>query len=87
MQLYYHTEQNRAECFHLCQYIHNHIIIFRRRVLRKTSGLEEGGELLWDLSLCNLLAWFIIFLVLSKGVETLGKVRKQQQSRNVGKKT
>lgn len=47
---------------------------FLRRVLRRTEGLEHEGALLWDVSLCNLLAWFIIFLVLSKGVETLGKV-------------
>jgi len=48
--------------------------IFSRKVLRKTSGIEETGEMLWDLALCSLLSWFIIFLVLSKGVETLGKV-------------
>ncbi|KAL4218936.1 hypothetical protein ACF0H5_021523 [Mactra antiquata] len=47
---------------------------FLRRVLKRTDGLEYPGELLWDVSLCNLLAWFVIFLVLTKGVETLGKV-------------
>lgn len=43
-------------------------------MLRRTEGLEHEGMLLWDVSLCNLLAWTIIFLVLTKGVETLGKV-------------
>ncbi|XP_060552019.1 sodium- and chloride-dependent glycine transporter 2-like [Ruditapes philippinarum] len=47
---------------------------FLRRVLKRTEGLEHEGALLWDVSLCNLLAWTIIFLVLTKGVETLGKV-------------
>ncbi|WAR31682.1 SC6A5-like protein [Mya arenaria] len=47
---------------------------FIHKVLRRTGGLDEPGELLWDVSLCNLLAWTIIFLVLTKGVETLGKV-------------
>ena len=47
---------------------------FRHRVLKRTEGLEYSGPVLWDVSLCNLLAWFIIFLVLTKGVQTLGKV-------------
>ena len=55
-----------------CMYMY--FSIFSRKVLRKTSGIEETGEMLWDLALCSLLSWFIIFLVLSKGVETLGKV-------------
>nr|WLN44357.1 ORPHAN2 [Sinonovacula rivularis] len=47
---------------------------FLHRVLQRTTGLEHQGSVLWDLSLCNLLAWTIIFLVLARGVETLGKV-------------
>ena len=47
---------------------------FRHRVLKRTDGLEYNGFVLWDVSLCNLLAWTVIFLVLTKGVQTLGKV-------------
>ncbi|XP_052222330.1 sodium- and chloride-dependent glycine transporter 2-like isoform X2 [Dreissena polymorpha] len=47
---------------------------FLRRVLRRTEGIDHGGAVLWDVSLCNLLAWTIVFLVIARGVETLGKV-------------
>lgn len=47
---------------------------FLHRVLKRTEGLEVSGIVLWDVTLCNLLAWTVIFLVLTKGVQTLGKV-------------
>lgn len=47
---------------------------FRRRVLEITDGFESTGGVKWDVTLCNLLAWTIIFIVLSKGIKTLGKV-------------
>ena len=48
--------------------------MYRHRVLKRTEGLEYSGMLLWDVTLCNLLGWTVIFLVLTKGVQTLGKV-------------
>nr|XP_022323366.1 sodium- and chloride-dependent glycine transporter 1-like [Crassostrea virginica] len=47
---------------------------FRRHVLEITDGFESTGGVKWDVTLCNLLAWTIIFIVLSKGIKTLGKV-------------
>lgn len=47
---------------------------FRRHVLEITDGFESPGGVKWDITLCNLLAWTIIFIVLSKGIKTLGKV-------------
>ena len=44
------------------------------RVLHLTSNLGETGGVSWELSLCLLLAWLIVFLVLTKGIKTLGKV-------------
>ncbi|XP_064598237.1 sodium- and chloride-dependent glycine transporter 1-like isoform X2 [Liolophura sinensis] len=43
-------------------------------VLKRSSGLEEPGELVWRLTLCLLLAWIIVFAVLFKGIKSLGKV-------------
>ena len=40
-----------------------------------TSNLGETGKISWELALCLLLAWLIVFLVLTKGIKTLGKVR------------
>ncbi|KAH9507409.1 Sodium- and chloride-dependent glycine transporter 1 [Bulinus truncatus] len=47
---------------------------FYRYVLRLTRGIHEPGQIKWDLTMCNLLAWIIICLCLIKGVSTMGKV-------------
>ena len=49
--------------------------IYRRRVLRLSSGIDEMGSLMWDLSLSLVLAWTITFLALIKGIKSSGKVR------------
>ena len=45
-------------------------------VLRITEGIEDAGSLRWQLVLCLLMSWIIIFLVLIKGIASLGKVRQ-----------
>ncbi|XP_060063257.1 sodium- and chloride-dependent glycine transporter 1-like [Ylistrum balloti] len=47
---------------------------FFEKVLGVTGGVGEPGNVKWDVMLCNLLAWLIVFLVLSKGIQSLGKV-------------
>lgn len=47
---------------------------FTRKVLGVTDSWTEPGGIKWDVTLCNLLAWIIVFLVLSKGIKSLGKV-------------
>ncbi|XP_077982014.1 sodium- and chloride-dependent glycine transporter 2-like [Glandiceps talaboti] len=44
------------------------------RVLRLSDGIDSFGGIQWDLALLLLLAWFIIFLCLIKGIKTTGKV-------------
>ncbi|XP_060687950.1 uncharacterized protein LOC132820048 [Hemiscyllium ocellatum] len=43
-------------------------------VLRRTSSIDETGEIVWYLALCLFLAWLIIGAVLSKGIKSSGKV-------------
>ena len=43
-------------------------------VLDRSSGLEELGEIRWQICLCLLLAWVIVFLCIVKGVKSSGKV-------------
>ena len=51
------------------------LLIYRREILDVSSGFEEGSdELRWQLVLCLLLAWVIIFLCLIKGIKSSGKV-------------
>ncbi|GFY49748.1 sodium- and chloride-dependent glycine transporter 2 [Trichonephila inaurata madagascariensis] len=47
---------------------------FGHYVLGESSGIEETGGIRWSLALCLVLAWVIVFLCLSKGVQSSGKV-------------
>ncbi|XP_061184918.1 sodium- and chloride-dependent glycine transporter 1-like [Saccostrea echinata] len=47
---------------------------FTQKVLGITDSWTDPGGVKWDVTLCNLLAWLIVFLVLSKGIKSLGKV-------------
>jgi hypothetical protein len=49
-------------------------LFHRRRVLGLSAGIEETGEIRLSMALCRLLAWIIVFLCLSKGVQSSGKV-------------
>lgn len=47
---------------------------WERNVLSLSSGIDEVGELKWDLALCLLAVWVICFFCIWKGVKTTGKV-------------
>uniref|UniRef100_A0AAR2LW54 Transporter n=1 Tax=Pygocentrus nattereri TaxID=42514 RepID=A0AAR2LW54_PYGNA len=66
---------NTAFCvLPLLTYISVCICVFRRRVLRISSGIDEIGELHWDMALCLLLAWILCYFCIWKGVKSTGKV-------------
>jgi len=48
------------------EYFHNHI-------LNISSGIEELGSVRWDLALCLLISWLLVFVVLLKGIQSFGK--------------
>ncbi|XP_021341796.1 sodium- and chloride-dependent glycine transporter 1-like isoform X1 [Mizuhopecten yessoensis] len=47
---------------------------FYGTVLNMSTGLEDIGGVQWQLALCLLAAWVIVLIVLSKGIQSLGKV-------------
>ena len=47
---------------------------FSNNVLRMSPGLDEPGTVVWQLASLLGLAWLLIFLVLLKGVASVGKV-------------
>ncbi len=49
---------------------------FSNYMLDLSSGLDELGGLRWQLALCLLLCWVLVFLGLSTGVKSLGKVNQ-----------
>ncbi|XP_048251548.1 sodium- and chloride-dependent GABA transporter 3-like [Haliotis rufescens] len=50
------------------------ISVFRHKVLGITPGLEHLGSIKWELLLCLLASWVLIFGCVFKGVRTVGKV-------------
>ncbi|WAR02315.1 SC6A9-like protein [Mya arenaria] len=47
---------------------------YRRYVLEQSSTIEDFGLPTWKLTLCLLCAWVVVWLVLLKGIQSLGKV-------------
>ena len=48
--------------------------IYRHKVLRLSDSIVDIGTPKWDLSLCLLLAWIVVFFCIWKGVRSSGKV-------------
>ncbi|KAM4588384.1 sodium- and chloride-dependent GABA transporter 2-like [Odontesthes bonariensis] len=49
------------------------IEFWHRRVLNISTGIENLGNVRWDLSLCLLLSWIICYFCVWKGVRSTGK--------------
>ncbi|CAG5127092.1 unnamed protein product [Candidula unifasciata] len=49
-------------------------LYFVKEILADTGSMENIGGIQWEILLCNLFSFVITFLVLVKGVESLGKV-------------
>ncbi|KAK3595742.1 hypothetical protein CHS0354_025370 [Potamilus streckersoni] len=47
---------------------------FERRLLEKTSGIDEAGVLKWDMALILLMCWIIVYFCIWKGPKSTGKV-------------
>lgn len=49
-------------------------LIFRRRALQISSGIEEIGNIRWELAGTLLLVWILCYFCIWKGVKWTGKV-------------
>ena len=49
--------------------------VCRHKVLGLSDGIEHMGTVKWDLCLCLLFSWIVVFLCIWKGVKSSGKVR------------
>ncbi|CAC5382395.1 SLC6A6 [Mytilus coruscus] len=47
---------------------------WERKVLSLSSGVDHPGAIKWDLALCLLLAWIIVYFCIWKGIKSSGKV-------------
>eukprot|EP00111_Clytia_hemisphaerica_P022019 TCONS_00064735-protein len=50
------------------------IEFWERRVLQITNGLDESGDVQYELLICLVVAWILVFVCLFKGIKTSGKV-------------
>ncbi|XP_035826073.1 sodium- and chloride-dependent glycine transporter 1 [Aplysia californica] len=49
-------------------------LFFSKEILNDSGSIEEAGEIQWQLLIANGVAYAIVFLVLLKGIQSLGKV-------------
>ena len=56
---------------------HSDLVSHSRYVLhiQGSRGIGSPGQIRWNLCLCLLLAWVIVFLCILKGVKSSGKVK------------
>lgn len=47
----------------------------RRKVLRLSGGLDEPGDISYELVLCLIATWIIVYFCMWKGVKSTGKVK------------
>eukprot|EP00112_Aurelia_sp_Birch-Aquarium-sp1_P019261 Seg4729.1 transcript_id=Seg4729.1/GoldUCD/mRNA.D3Y31 product="Sodium-dependent dopamine transporter" protein_id=Seg4729.1/GoldUCD/D3Y31 len=47
---------------------------FNRYVLQRSSDIGELGSVSWQLALCLLLAWIVVYFCMCKGIKSAGKV-------------
>ncbi|CAD5120615.1 DgyrCDS9172 [Dimorphilus gyrociliatus] len=50
------------------------ISVCRRKVLNISSGIDNPGNIKWEMALCLLLAWIVVYLCVCKGIKSSGKV-------------
>lgn len=47
----------------------------RRKVLRLSGGLHEPGDISYEMVLCLMATWVIVYFCMWKGVKSTGKVQ------------
>ena len=47
---------------------------FSNKILQISDSIEEPGTIVWQLLLCDITSWIIVFLCIMKGVKSVGKV-------------
>ena len=54
---------------------------FSRVMLNRSDGIDDTGELKWDLALLLLLSWVLCFICIVKGIKSSGKVSLRPDTR------
>lgn len=51
------------------------VLSSRRKVLRLSGGLHEPGDISYEMVLCLIATWIIVYFCMWKGVKSTGKVK------------
>lgn len=46
----------------------------RNRVLKLSSGIDDMGEIVWELSLCLLISWLLCYFIIWKGTQSSSRI-------------
>lgn len=49
-------------------------LLYRNKVLRLSGDLSEPGEMNWQMILCLVTTWVVVYFCIWKGVKSTGKV-------------
>ncbi|XP_055593807.1 sodium- and chloride-dependent glycine transporter 1 [Uranotaenia lowii] len=47
---------------------------FHKEILQITKSIEEPGDIVWPLLMCNILVWIVVYCCIINGVQSVGKV-------------
>lgn len=47
---------------------------FHHKILQISDGIESPGSIVWELLLCDVASWILVFLCIMNGVKSVGKV-------------
>ncbi|XP_021918197.1 sodium- and chloride-dependent glycine transporter 1-like isoform X2 [Zootermopsis nevadensis] len=47
---------------------------FHHKILQISDGIDSPGTVVWELLLCDMVSWIVIFLCIKNGVKSVGKV-------------
>lgn len=53
------------------------LFLYRNKVLSITSGLDEPGHIKWEMLLCLIAVWLLVYFCVWKGVKSTGKVKSR----------
>ena len=56
------------------------VLFFRYKVLDISDGLHDLGIIKWDILVCFIVMWIVVYLCIIRGVKTSGKVRRKTEA-------
>lgn len=69
-----HFYQSSFDTFELSKPVKSFSVYFSQKVLELSPGIGTAGEVRFELAMCLLLGWIIVYFCVWKGIKSAGKV-------------